>query len=147
MEIKSLILIILVLHLTVSVIITILLKFKILMVPVAFLPILYFVPVWGEFSVLACHMLKASGRDGSLTSMLERIGAEEDIYRSLIPEPETNSTVIPLEEALLLNDSGIKRSMILDILSKQPEEYINLLKEARENDDVEVVHYATLEGV
>lgn len=143
MEIRSLILIILVLHLAACVILTVLLKLKMLMVPAAFLPILYFVPVWGEISVLACHMLKASGRDGSLTAMLERNGADEEVYRSLIPEPETSSTVIPLEEALLLNDSGIKRSMILDILSKQPEEYINLLKEARENDDVEVVHYAT----
>lgn len=143
MEEKIVLLVVLVLHGAACVLMTVLMKLKRLKVPAAFLPVLYFVPLWGEISFMACHFLKASGRDGCLKPGLERSGVGGEVFRSLISEPEEASAVIPLEEALLLNDSGIKRSMILDILSKQPEEYMNLLKKARGNDDVEVVHYAT----
>lgn len=143
MDGKTVLFVVLALHAAACIVITIFVKMKRLKVPASFLPVLYFVPLWGEISVLACHRLKTSGRDGCLKPGLEQVGVGEEVFRSLIPEPEKDSAVIPLEEALLLNDSGIKRSMILDILSKQPEEYMQLLKEARENDDVEVVHYAT----
>lgn len=143
MDGKTVLFVALALHAASCIVITIFVKLKRLKVPASFLPVLYFVPLWGEISVLACHRLKTSGRDGCLKPGLEQVGVGEEVFRSLIPEPEKDSAVIPLEEALLLNDSGIKRSMILDILSKQPEEYMQLLKEARENDDVEVVHYAT----
>lgn len=135
--------ILLVLHFAACICSAVLIKLGILEVPPYFLPIFFFVPVWGEIAALSCHFLRVTGKDGSIAPGVERLEVEEEIYKSLIPEQEEDSAVVPLEEALLLNDSGIRRSMILDILSKQPEEYLYLLKEARENSDVEVVHYAT----
>lgn len=131
------------LHLAACICGAVFIKLAILKVPPSFLPILIFVPFWGGIAALACHYLKITGREGIVAPGLERLEVDEEIFQSLIPEQEEDSAVIPLEEALLLNDSGIRRSMILDILSKQPEEYMNLLKKARENEDVEVVHYAT----
>lgn len=51
--------------------------------------------------------------------------------------------VIPLEEALLLNNKSVRRELIIDAIFKNPDRYIKLLQEARLNDDIEVVHYAT----
>lgn len=112
-----------------------------LKVPKAFVPVLILVPFWGEVSALACHMLRVFEKDGRLTPGVERLEAEGEAYRS-VAEPDRDSVVLPLEEVLVLNDSETKRNMILDILGKNPGEYMNLLREAGENEDVEVVHYA-----
>ena len=36
----------------------------------------------------------------------------------------------------------VRRELIMDVLNDDPEEYMDLLKQARMNEDVEVVHYA-----
>ena len=41
-----------------------------------------------------------------------------------------------------MNDSHIKRELIMDVLYTNPSSYIQQLSEARSNDDPEVVHYA-----
>ena len=43
---------------------------------------------------------------------------------------------------MLLNQPGVRRKLIMDVLNDDPGEYMELLKKARMNDDVEVVHYA-----
>ena len=55
---------------------------------------------------------------------------------------ENDRDVVPLEEALLLNDSSRRRELIMNVLNDNPGEYVELLKQARMNEDVEVVHYA-----
>lgn len=39
-------------------------------------------------------------------------------------------------------EPGVRRELIMDVLNDDPEEYMDLLKQARMNEDVEVVHYA-----
>ncbi|MCR5607584.1 MAG: hypothetical protein K6G26_00795, partial [Lachnospiraceae bacterium] len=56
---------------------------------------------------------------------------------------EDDDITIPLEEALLMNDTSLRRELMLNILRKNPEEYFNVLKKAQISDDVEVAHYAT----
>lgn len=51
--------------------------------------------------------------------------------------------LIPLQEALLINNAQIRRRLLMDLIIKTPERYVGLLHLARLNDDVEVVHYAT----
>ncbi len=51
--------------------------------------------------------------------------------------------VIPLEEALVLKDKEVSRWMLMEIVSRAPAKFIDLLFLARQNDDTEVVHYAT----
>ena len=36
----------------------------------------------------------------------------------------------------------LRRELIMNVLNDNPEEYVELLKQARMNEDVEVVHYA-----
>ncbi len=49
---------------------------------------------------------------------------------------------VPLEEALLINDPGRRRSLILSILRSDPMAYLDLLMVARFNEDTETAHYA-----
>ena len=59
-----------------------------------------------------------------------------------IDEDDMQDKVVPLQEALLINDSHIKRKLIMDVLYSNPNSFIQQLSEARSNDDPEVVHYA-----
>ena len=42
----------------------------------------------------------------------------------------------------MINEPRVRRELIMDVLNDDPEEYMDLLKQARMNEDVEVVHYA-----
>ncbi len=58
------------------------------------------------------------------------------------PWRKNDRDVVPLEEALLLNDPSRRRELIMNVLNDNQGEYVELLKQARMNEDVEVVHYA-----
>ena len=42
-----------------------------------------------------------------------------------------------------MDDPSVRRSVMLDVLMQDTRSYIPVLNQARMNDDVEVVHYAT----
>lgn len=50
--------------------------------------------------------------------------------------------VISAEEALLINNNQIKREIVVDILKEDYGQYIDLLKKALEDEDIETSHYA-----
>ena len=65
-------------------------------------------------------------------------------YRNLATDTDIRSEeMVPLEDAFAINDSKLRRSLLLNILHKNPEEYLATLSRAKASDDVEVTHYAT----
>lgn len=107
------------------------------------LPAVWLIPVWG----LLCTWIAGGGaklRKKFRQIEAERFSLEDDIYKDVTQEDrgEKQNNVIPLEDALLLNRSDIRRSLIMNLLSDNPGEYAALLRQARMNDDTEVVHYA-----
>ena len=107
------------------------------------LPLAVFVPVWGPVCVLLIHFQLFSGTDQVKTVGIEKLRVNEEIYKNMFPAMEENDRdVVPLEEALLLNDPSRRRELIMNVLNDNPGEYVELLKQARMNEDVEVVHYA-----
>ena len=50
--------------------------------------------------------------------------------------------MVPLEEALIVNDPGDRRRLMLSMLTEDPDAYLAQLQAAKLNDDVEVAHYA-----
>ena len=58
------------------------------------------------------------------------------------PKEESDRNIVPLEEVLLIDEAAMRRDLIMNVLNDDPENYIDMLKQARMNDDVEVVHYA-----
>ena len=67
----------------------------------------------------------------------------EEIYKNIFQSgTEQEGNIVPLEEALIVNEPELRRELIMNVLNDNPEEYVELLKQARMNEDVEVVHYA-----
>lgn len=114
-----------------------------LQVRMELMPMVVFVPVWGVVCVLLIHFqLLLAGRRSSEIGV-EKLRIQEEIYRSfLVPEQE-RAGAAPLEDVLLLDEAGTRRSQLMKLLNDDPSQYLELLQKARMNSDVEVVHYAT----
>lgn len=59
-----------------------------------------------------------------------------------VPSGEDDAGVVPLEEALIINDPAERRRLMLSMLTEEPDAYLAQLQAAKLNDDVEVAHYA-----
>ena len=115
-----------------------LLKVKSYLMPVAF-----FVPVWGMLCILILHFQILIHADKSKSVGMEKLQIDNEIFKTIpVENDDEQKEIIPLEEALLINDPKVRRNMMMDILNSNPEEYLELLNRARMNEDVEVVHYA-----
>lgn len=74
---------------------------------------------------------------------VEKMKVNEEIYKNIFQSgTEQEGNIVPLEEALIVNEPELRRELIMNVLNDNPEEYVELLKQARMNEDVEVVHYA-----
>ncbi|WP_169082081.1 hypothetical protein [Paenibacillus sp. PL91] len=62
------------------------------------------------------------------------------VYRK--PETEKEMNVVPLEEALLVNDLSNRRRTMIDLLKQDSLEYLEVLRLAVSNEDTETSHYA-----
>lgn len=101
------------------------------------------VPLWGAAAFLFLEVrLRGKQEEGKQVG-LERLKINDEIHRSiLVDEDSMQEEIVPLEEALLMNTPKLRRELLLDILYSDPETYVEQLKEARMNEDTEVVHYA-----
>ena len=139
-----LMLFLLVLHFLVCLVLWLLVHSGILDVKGYFFPVVLLIPIWGPLCVLLLHTNRVLFGDNLLEQTLEKLHINEEIHKSiLIPGNADEEQVIPLEEALLVNNSTQKRQLILSILTEDPAGYYSLLQQARLNDDSEVVHYAS----
>ena len=107
-------------------------------------PLVVFVPVSG---LLCCLIISSQiflHKNGDWDTGTDRLKINEETYKSFLTAPEEEQKeIIPLEEVLIVNDAKIRRKLIMDILHDNPERYMDVLMQARLNEDVEVVHYAT----
>ncbi len=108
--------------------------------------ILFLIPVFGVVSALCIEQLYWRKKTGEKELALEglELALGESIFNQyMVEENEDAASIVPLEEALLINDAQTRRSIMLDILHKDPSQYIELLKMARFNHDAEITHYAS----
>ncbi len=106
-------------------------------------------PVWG---VLMLLIKSSSGKEKSSRKRdrrkTEGIGERiSDLIYSIsrsvqVDEDEMKERIVPLEEALVVNDTATRRELIIDVLYSNPGDYISQLFDAKSNSDTEVVHYA-----
>ncbi len=102
-----------------------------------------FLPFWGFLIVLILHFQILLKGDNKRDISIEKMQLESDLYRSVVVDEKKNSdSVIPMEEALIINSPHERRELIMDVLNDNPKEYIEFLQKAGDNDDTEVVHYA-----
>lgn len=118
-----------------------LLKRGVMRTPRSIIVIVLLVPVFGLLCLLGAESALRARTGGTRA---ETTGGGANPYNMIARDEDDGSQcVVPLEEALLINDVATRRSMILDILHREPLRYIDQLKTACLNSDMEVTHYAT----
>lgn len=130
-------------HVMICVLMCVLPRFGVLRVEGRLLPFMLLVPLWGPLCVLLLHV-RTLIRAGEHTAPgLEQMRVDDEERRSILVEERTDfANTVPLEEALIVNGPSHRRSLVMSILNDNPSRYIDVLSQARLNEDVEVVHYA-----
>ena len=116
---------------------------RILEADVMLLPICVFLPVFGPVLTLLVSWVNVHGLTGSKNKNLEAMRKDMVSEKSTPDVEQESGEALPLEDALILNDAGVRRSAMLDILLHGASDMSFVLHQAKENTDVEVVHYAT----
>lgn len=105
--------------------------------------VVLFLPIWGFLIVLFLHFQVFMKSDGVKDVSVEKMRLESELYKGVTVDEKKNAdSIIPLEEALVINSAKERRELIMDVLNDNPKEYIEFLQKAGNNDDTEVVHYA-----
>jgi hypothetical protein len=111
---------------------------------VPFYIIIVFVPVSGLLIVLVNYIKSARNKVGIRQIGMEKIKVADVKYKRIeVSSDKDDKKVVPLEEAAIINDERTRRTLMLDILRKNPEEHIELMQRARLMEDTELTHYAT----
>ena len=106
------------------------------------LPAMVLVPLWGPLLLVLCARGEAFG-DALEDGTLESLRLNDEIRRGMqVQVREGDAGVVPLEEALIVNDPSDRRRLMLSMLTEDPDAYLAQLQAAKLNDDVEVAHYA-----
>ena len=108
------------------------------------MPLVIFVPVFGFGCLAVLEWETRMHPEASKEVGIEKLKINDEIHRSILMEEDpAKNLMVPLQEALLMNDENTRRELIMDILYHDTGEYVEVLQKAKFNDDVEVVHYAT----
>ena len=137
-------LILVILHCLLCLTAYILMRLKILKsTPMILIPA-FFIPVFGFCCLGVLEWTTRLHPEARKEVGIEKLKINDEIHRSILMEEEpAQNLMVPLQEALLMNDANTRRELIMDILYHDTGEYVEVLQKARYNDDVEVVHYAT----
>ena len=107
------------------------------------LAVIVLVPLWGPLLVVLLSARSAVFGEGLKESALESLRFNDDLHRSiLVHERDADAGVVPLEEALIVNDPAERRRLMLSMLTEEPDAYLAQLQAAKLNDGVEVAHFA-----
>lgn len=101
------------------------------------------VPLWGGLCFAFLEVRSRGKQEVHEEVGIEKMKINDEIYRSiLVDEDNAGGLVVPLQEALLINQPKQRRELMMDVMYSGADPYVEQLKEARMNDDTEVVHYA-----
>lgn len=135
--------VLLLIHALVCLMLLTLMKLGLLPVRGHMLAVIVLVPLWGPLLVVLLSVRSAVFGEGLKESALESLRFNDDLHRSMsVPSGEDDAGVVPLEEALIVNDPAYRRRLMLSMLTEEPNAYLAQLQAAKLNDDVEVAHYA-----
>lgn len=134
--------VLLLIHALVCLVLWTLIKLGMLPVRGHMLPAIVLVPLWGPLLLVLCARGEAFG-DALEDGTLESLRLNDEIRRGMqVQVREGDAGVVPLEEALIVNDPIDRRRLMLSMLTEDPDAYLAQLQAAKLNDDVEVAHYA-----
>ena len=133
----------LLIHCVVCAILFILIKLDVFKISSQIFPVALLIPIWGVVILFIAEIQSRNEMNGKNMIDIHQFSLEEEEYNTVgLSRDNSLSSVIPVEEAILINDHKTRREFIMDVISQDSEDYIALLQKARFNDDVEVAHYA-----
>lgn len=137
------IIMILILHAILCVVAYVLMRMSVLKCTRAVMPIVCLIPVWGFAAMVILELRARDDKKNRVEVGIEKLKVNDAVHKSLLlEESAVEDRVVPLEEALLINDAATRRQLMMEVLYADPEDYVEQLKTARMNEDTEVVHYA-----
>lgn len=102
------------------------------------------VPIWGALMLWLTDYYAQKGKIGSRELDLQRFaGRTRILARPFVEEELADKRLMPLEEALLLEDPTIRRRLMKELVQENPKQYIPILQRVRLSEDTEVSHYAS----
>jgi len=101
------------------------------------------IPVFGPFVAWMIEYMIASGKHGAQSPDLARLALDDDILWITLRSFREKGDLVPLEEAVLINDVKVRRRSMLETLYSDPVKYLGVLNVAKYNEDRETSHYAT----
>lgn len=107
------------------------------------MPIVIMVPAFGALCFLLRLLEGRHRRLGKRKIGLEQGDVMTGQYMQIRANGDEGRELVPLEEALLVNNTKVCHSIMLGILCGHPDEHIEMLQRAGNGDDMEVTHYAT----
>jgi hypothetical protein len=108
--------------------------------PIAVLPVVIFVPVFGLLYALIARYLKPKKMNVYEINTPYEIS---EIAKNIAEDRMSGVNVIPFEESLVINEAGTRHEMILQVIRKNSAEKVPLLSGARKSTDTEIAHYAS----
>ena len=143
MTLRLIIILYLILHILLCILVYVGIRTRVLKFSEQLFPIIAMVPVAGMAAAVAAEIMSRFRKGGKKEMSLEELHMAEDVRLQRLEESEGDSMVVPLEEALSVNDAKTRRQLMLEILHQNPGAYVELLQQARMDDDIEVTHYAS----
>ncbi len=101
------------------------------------------IPVFGLLMALMIEFMIRSGKQGMRTLDSEHAPADDEILWTTLKSFRERRDLVPLEEAVLIDEVKVRRRSMLETLYSDPFNYLAVLNTAKYNEDVETSHYAT----
>lgn len=105
--------------------------------------VIILLPIFGPLACLVIEYIIMSDRAGRKSLDVDNTIFRDDILWKTLKNYHEKGDIVPLEEAILINDVKTRRKFMLDTLYDDPSKYLDILMVAKNNDDVETSHYAT----
>ncbi len=100
------------------------------------------VPVFGPACLLAGYFNTRTDLDRKMTEA-EEAALLDEVYHSITYQNSDNmDSIVPIEEAMLMNEPSVRRRIMLDVLYAGSDDLVRPIQIAGTNDDTEVVHFA-----
>jgi len=134
----------LILHLLICIVLYVLHKLAVLHTKAQLFPFVFCLPVCGPCLILIEEWYERKQKMGIDEIRVEKLKIEDEIYKRIdVDASKDSNSTVPLEEALVIDDTKTRRKLMMDILNRDPKQYIRLLQKIRMSSDTEITHYAT----
>lgn len=101
------------------------------------------VPVFGILAAFLIEYIKWKKELAEGPVDLHSFTLDNNPYWKNIISRKEDENIVPLEEAILINNDQTRRRLMLEALYDDPRKYLDVLMVSRNNEDIETAHYAT----